>query len=206
MVELVLILPILVSLFMGVSTAAAFLNDAQLAGQAVKAGARLAAEDGNAGYVSTNSAKGCQLVANGGTGSPNDPCEVDQESIQTVISVVGGLTNFSAISEIDVYEPCAFPGQACTASTEVCTYLNSGLSGAYQAGDPEDVYKLQGGVWTRQGSPGYTLDLRNQMEPNESPVGVRVVYTFQASAPITFFNFQTSQYATACLAPALEGV
>lgn len=35
--------------------------------------------------------------------------------------------------------------------------------------------------------------------------GVRLVFTFQASAPINFFNVQASQYETMCFAPYESG-
>ncbi|MGA2282388.1 MAG: TadE family protein [Candidatus Dormibacteria bacterium] len=211
LVELTLILPIMILLFVGTSTAATFLGDAQVAGQAIRAGARLAAEDGNGGYLSTNPLASCQTAANGGTGSPNDPCTVDNEVVQSVLTTAGGLTNLSALNEIDIYEPCAWSGQSCTATTDLCTYSNSAnLNGSLQTGDPVDVYKYKSstGTWTRQEPGGdtlYTLALRDQTEPSESPIGVRLVFTFQASAPMNFFNFQTSQYMTACLAPSTSG-
>lgn len=210
LVELTLVLPIMILLFVGTSTAATFLGDAQVAGQAVRAGARLAAEDGNGGYLSTNPLATCQTVANGGTGSANDPCTVDNEVVQSVVTIARELTNLSALNEIDIYEPCAFSGQSCTASTDLCTYVNSSLDGSLQVGDPIDVYKysVPTGGWTRQEPVGdtlYTLDRRDQTEPSEFAVGVRLVFTFQASAPMNIFNFQTSQYMTACLAPGTSG-
>jgi hypothetical protein len=88
----------------------------------------------------------------------------------------------------------------------VCTYSGAALNGAYQPGiDPVDVFKLQSGAWTLQGAAGYPLNDRVVVEPDESPIGVRLVFTFQASAPMSFFNFTTSQYATMCLAPSASG-
>ena len=49
---------------------------------------------------------------------------------------------------------------------------------------------------------GFTLDKRTQQHPNELAVGVRLLYHFQASAPIAFFNMQTSQYSVMCFAPS----
>ncbi len=72
LVELTLIIPILALLFMGVSTTATFLGDAQIAGQAIKAGARLAAEDGNAGYVAGTWRRDAR-PRNGGTGMTTIP-------------------------------------------------------------------------------------------------------------------------------------
>ena len=80
------------------------------------------------------------------------------------------------------------------------------IGGKYVAGqDPSDEYKPVSGAWTLQGTAGYTLDKRTQQHPNELAVGVRILYHFQASAPIQFFNMQTSQYAVMCFAPSESG-
>ena len=206
MIEFALVLPVMLALFIGVSTTANFLADRQVVGQAARAGARLAAEDGNAGYTPTGSpTASCQ-------GSNTDPCQVDQEVINNVLTVVASLSASSIITEIDIYEPCAYPGQACSSSspdTEICSYSASGLSGSLQSGDPVDVFVPNGSGGFKLQEPGgdseYTLNLRDQNHPNESPVGVRVVSTFTSPTPMTLFNSTTSQYATMCMAPKESG-
>jgi hypothetical protein len=213
LVELALVLPILLALFVGVATAATFVSDAEIAGQAARDGARLAAEEGNAGYAS-----GQGPVAGTCMTSGTDPCVIDQQVIESVLSVTHGLSDVAQVDEIDIYEPCAYPGQPCSAGgpdTEVCAYTAPGLDGSlYEppvvaARDPVDVYLPNGSGGFRLVEPAgdseYTLDLRSQAHPDESPIGVRVVYTFHASTPLTLFNFQTSEYATMCLAPSSPG-
>ncbi len=95
------------------------------------------------------------------------------------------------------------PG-ACTTASSVCSDAGN-IAGKYPGGDPDDKYKLVSGAWTLQGTAGYTLDKRTQQHPNELAVGVRILYHFQASAPIKFFNVQTSKYAVMCLAPTEAG-
>lgn len=203
MAELALILPVIAILFIGVATTATFLSDGQVAGQAVRAGARLAAEDGNGNYGTGTT--GCQLTGLGA----KDPCIIDDQVIQTVLTTAGNLYD-ATLNEIDIYEPCAFPGQtSCTGATEACTYKNTSLNGSLQPGDPVDVFTPNGSGGFSLNEPGtdteYTLDLRNQTHPAEAPIGVKLVYTFRATDPMTFFNFQTSQYATMCLAPSTAG-
>ncbi len=70
MVELAILLPILVTLFLGSWTAADLISDNNAAAQASRAGARFAAELGNGGWKSGAGASGCQT---GGT----DPCKLD---------------------------------------------------------------------------------------------------------------------------------
>ncbi len=206
LIEFALVLPMMLALFIGVSTTANFLADRQVIGQAARAGARLAAEDGNAGYGTGGPLATCQ------GGSATNPCQVDQEVVQSVLSVTASLSTASTVQEIDIYEPCAYPGQACSSAgpdTEVCSYSAGGLTGSLQPGDPVDVYVPNGSGGFKLQEPGgdheYTLDLRSQAHPNKSPVGVRVVYTFTSPTPLTIFNSTTPQYATMCLAPEHSG-
>ena len=90
-------------------------------------------------------------------------------------------------------------------ATSLCSDPTN-ISGIFVSGvDLADVYKLVGGVWTLQGTAGYTLDKRTQNHPNELAIGVRLVFHFQAAAPINFFSVQAAQYATMCFAPYESG-
>lgn len=200
-VELCFVLPVCLMLFMGVYTAGSFVSDMNVAGQATRAGSRLGAEIGNYGYGSSN-----PLTATCMGASKTNPCAVDQDIVTTVATIAKGLQNVTSIDEIDIYDPCAVSG-SCTSASSVCSDAGN-IAGKYQTGDPVDVYKLVSGAWTVQtaGPAGnYTLDLRTQQHPNELAVGVRIVYHFQASAPINFFNAQVSNYAVMCLAPTEAG-
>jgi Flp pilus assembly protein TadG len=199
-VEFCFVLPVLLLMFMGVYTAGSAISDMNVAGQATRAGARLAAETGNYGY-GTSAALTAACMA----GVPTNPCAVDQDIVTSVITVSKSMKNVASFDEIDIYDPCAASG-SCTAGTHLCSDT-ANVNGRYQSGvNPVDVYKPNGlGVWTLQGSAGYPLDLRSQAHPNERAVGVRLVYHFQASAPISFFNVQASQYTTMCFAPTESG-
>lgn len=198
LVELAILLPVLLLLFVGAYTASNFINDRQIAGQATRAGARLGAEIGNANWATT-SASACQA-------SSKDPCIVDQQIVTSTITIARNLTNAPTINEIDIYEPCTASGNGCSSTSSTCPATNT-ADGAYRTGDLVDVYKPNGsgGAWVLNGTAGFTLDLRTQIHPNEASVGVRLVYTFQGSAPMTFFNMQTSEYATMCMAPIESG-
>jgi len=198
-VEFCFVLPVLLLMFMGVYTGGSAISDMNVAGQATRAGARLAAETGNYGYGTSEALSAPCMGA-----SLKNPCAVDQDIITSVLTVTKSMRNVSSFDEIDVYDPCGATG-SCTAATHLCSD-SANVSGKYQAGvNPVDVYKLVGGVWTLQGAAGYTLDLRSQSHPNEQAVGVRLVYHFQASAPIAFFNVQASQYTAMCFAPTESG-
>jgi hypothetical protein len=200
-VELCFVLPVLLLMFMGVYTGGSAISDMNIAGQATRAGARLAAETGNYGYGTSSAIMAACM--SGAT----DPCAVDQDIIASVMTVTKSMKNVASFDEIDVYDPCGYSG-ACTPSSHLCSD-SADVSGRYQAGvNPVDVYKLVSGAWALQtaGAAGYyTLDKRSQVHPNEQAVGVRLVYHFKASAPIAFFNVQASQYTTMCFAPTESG-
>jgi Flp pilus assembly protein TadG len=198
-VEFCFVLPVLLLMFFGVYTAGSAISDMNIAGQATRAGARLAAETGNYGYGTSAALSAACMGA-----SLTNPCAVDQDIITSVVTVTKSMKNVASFDEIDIYDPCGFSGP-CTAATHLCSD-SANVSGKYQTGvNPVDVYKLVLGVWTLQGTAGYTLDLRAQGHPNEQAVGVRLVYHFQASAPISIFNVQASQYTTMCFAPTESG-
>jgi hypothetical protein len=184
---------------MGVYTAGSFISDMDVAGQATRAGARLGAEVANYGY-GTAAAQSAACMG----GSTTNPCAVDQDIVTSTMTIAKGLTNVTSFDEIDIYNPCSSAG-VCTNSTRLCSDPTN-ISGNYVAGvDPVDVYKLSGGVWTLQGTAGYTLDTRTQNHPNELAIGVRLVFHFQAAAPFSFFNVQAAQYETMCFAPYESG-
>ncbi len=205
-VEFCFVLPVCLLLFMGVYTAGSFISDLNVAGQATRAGSRLGAEVGNYGYGTANAVTASCMTTAGIT-TANNPCAVDQDIVTAVTTVAKGMKNIASFDEIDIYDPCSVSGGACTGPSSLCNDPTPNVTGKYQAGkDPVDVYTQLAGSWTRQGAPGFTLDMRTQLHPNELAVGVRIVFTFKASAPISFFNMQTSQYSVMCFAPSESGV
>jgi Flp pilus assembly protein TadG len=198
-VELCFVLPVCLLLFMGVYTAGSFISDLNVAGQATRAGSRLGAELGNYGYgTSTAQTDTCM------GSSTTSPCSVDQNIVTAVTTITKGMNNVSSFDEIDIYDPCTASGAACTNTSSLCNDPTA-IGGKFDASkDPYDKYTFAGGVWSVQ-SATYTLDKRTQLHPNELAVGVRIVYHFQASAPIQFFNMQTSQYSVMCFAPTESG-
>ncbi|HEV7677109.1 MAG TPA: TadE/TadG family type IV pilus assembly protein [Candidatus Dormibacteraeota bacterium] len=203
-VELLLVLPVVLLLMFGVYTAAGFIADRQVAGQAVRAGARLGAEMGSNQFHTGQAAYPGTCM-----GSGTDPCIVDNAMVTSVVTIARNLSNVLSVDEIDIYSPCAIAGGTCSTSTQACPTTLSGLDGRLQSGDPVDVYKPNAqGKWVLTqpaGATQYTLDLRRQNHPSESLIAVRLAYTFKASAPMSFFNMQTSEYAAMCLAPNASG-
>src|ERR1700680_2602415 len=171
MVELAILLPILVTLFLGSWTAADLIADNNAAAHASPAGARFAAEPGNGGRTSGAAASGCQK-------SGTDACKLDLQTVDQVLPIVSQKLTNAVVQEIDIYQPSG-SGNSCTFSSGSCPPNN----GAYISGEPIDIFLISGGVATQTPSPGtFALALRGQTHPNEADLGVRVV--FQYTSPI----------------------
>ena len=188
MVEMALLLPVLMILFLGSWTAANLIDDNNAAAQATRAGARLAAELGNGGYP-TETLVSCQ------SGVAKNPCQVDQDIIDQVIPIVSPQLTNAKVTEIDIYEP-----NGCTGTTPFSSGSCPPNNGAYCCSEPLDKYTVTNNVATLSGTAGYTLDLRNQTHPNETELGVRLVFTY-TSPTLKFFTQTDTQYTVMRLAP-----
>ena len=202
MVEMALLLPVLMLLFLGSWTAANLIDDNNAAAQATRAGGRLAAELGNNGYPNGTLAA-CQ------SGVQKNPCQVDQDIIDQVLPIVSPQLTNAKVIEIDIYQP-----SGCTGTTPFASgtcppnngaYCTSSFVNAYTpvcAGVTEliDKYTVSGTTATLSGVAGYTLDKRSQTHPNESELGVRLVFTY-TSPTLSFFTQTDSQYTVMRLAP-----
>jgi Flp pilus assembly protein TadG len=201
MVEMAMLLPVLLLLFLGAWTAANLIDDNNAAAQATRAGARLAAELGNGDYPAATLAA-CQATT-------ADPCQIDRDIIDQVIPIVSPQLTNAKIIEIDIYQP-----SGCTGTTPFSSgscppnngaYCTNAFSNSYTpvcAGVTEliDKYTVSGVTATLSGTAGYTLALRSQTHPNESELGVRLVFTYTSPA-LTFFSQTDSQYTVMRLAP-----
>jgi Flp pilus assembly protein TadG len=201
LVEMALLLPVLLILFLGSWTAANLIDDNNAAAQATRAGARLGAELGNGGYPGETLAA-CQLTT-------ADPCQIDKDIIDQVLPIVSPQLTNAKVIEIDIYEP-----NGCTGTTPFASgtcppnngaYCTSTLQNSYTpvcAGVTEliDKYTVVGTTATLSGTAAYTLDLRDQTHPNESELGVRLVFTY-TSPTLRFFSQTDTQYTVMRLAP-----
>jgi Flp pilus assembly protein TadG len=187
MVELAILLPILVTLFLGSWTAADLIADNNAAAQASRAGARFAAELGNGGWKAGAGASGCQT-------SGIDPCKLDVQIVDQVLPIVSPKLTNAVITEIDIYQPSG-SGNSCTFNSGTCPPNN----GAYISGELINVYTVSGGVATRA-SWNYGLDKRGQTHPNEDELGVRVVFSY-TSPTLKVFTQTNNQYTVVRLAP-----
>jgi Flp pilus assembly protein TadG len=178
MVEMALLLPVLLLLFLGAWTAANLIDDNNAAAQATRAGARLAAELGN------GSALGLTQT------------QVDRDIIDQVLPIVKPQLTNAQVTEIDIYQP-----SGCTGTTPFVAGTCPPNNGAYTAGEAIDVYSVTNYVATYPCTTcTYTLALRLQTHPNEAELGVRLVFKY-TSPTLTFFTQTDIQYTVMRLAP-----
>ena len=191
MVELAVILPFMMLLFLGSWTAADLIGDNDTALQATRAGARYAAELGDSLPVG----QGIASVCSGAGVSDPDTCTVDQDIISQMLPVVKGSMPNAVVSEIDIYQPGG-SGNGCTFGVAGCP-----PSGVYQSGDLVDVYGISGNtVSSFPATYGYPLGQRYQTHPFEAELGVRITFTY-TSPTMSLFTQTDHQYTVVRLAP-----
>lgn len=202
MVEMAMLLPVLLLLFLGAWTAANLIDDNNSAAQATRAGARLAAELGNAGWPS-NTQGGCQA-------SKADPCQIDKDIIDQVLPIVSPQLTNAKVIEIDIYQP-----NGCIGVTPFSSGTCPPNNGAYCTAGPApvnsytpvclgvseliDSYSVIGLNPTLI-SATFPLSARGQSHPAEAELGVRLVFTY-TSPTLSFFSQTDTQYTVMRLAP-----
>jgi Flp pilus assembly protein TadG len=108
---------------------------------------------------------------------------VDNQIIRNVLAVAKGLTSATP-TEIDVYAP-------------------SRADGSYQPGDPIDQYFISAGGGISPGTMTFPVQNRQQTPPNETSIGVRILWTYTPPAGIFPSNMQLVDYAVMKAAPVL---
>jgi Flp pilus assembly protein TadG len=178
LVEMALLLPVLLMLFLGSWTASNLIDDNNAALQATRAGARLAAELGN-----------------GGSGGATQ-VQIDTDILDQVYPIVSPQLTNAKVTEIDIYQP-----SGCTGITPFSSGTCPPNNGAYTPGELIDTYIVSGDVVSSScGTCTFTLSNRGQAHPNEAEIGIRLKFTY-TSPTLTFFTQADSQYTVMRLAP-----
>jgi Flp pilus assembly protein TadG len=179
MVEMALLLPVLMLLFLGSWTAANLIDDNNAAAQATRAGARLGAELGN------GSALG--LTQN----------QIDVDILDQVYPIVSPQLTNAKVTEIDIYQP-----SGCIGTTPFVAGSCPPNNGAYTPGELIDSYSVStsGVVSSSCTTCSFVLSDRSQTHPSEAELGVRLVFKYTSPA-LTFFTQTDSQYTVMRLAP-----
>jgi Flp pilus assembly protein TadG len=187
MVELAILLPVLVLLFLGAWTASDLISDNNTAVQASQQGARYGAELGQ-----------------GPTGAT--VLGVDTDIIDQMLPILNSQLTNAKVTEIDIYQPdtgvCSVspsfsPSGGQLSRSTTCPPDN----GAYNSGYGEliDEYQISGTTITPLTSQ-YLLTDRIQTHPNESELGVRVTIHYTSPTMAMFTQYDT-QYSVVRLAP-----
>lgn len=127
--------------------------------------------------------QGARLAAEIGGQATNpgmSTAQADGDVIKNVLAVAQAM-NYSAITNVYIY----WPQQP---------------DGDYHPGDPVDHYS---GTGVLMGGTGFPLTSRNQIPPNETPIGVRIEWAYNPPTGLAAFSISLSEHATFLASPVL---
>jgi Flp pilus assembly protein TadG len=104
----------------------------------------------------------------------------DADVVKNVLAVAQAM-NYSTITNIYIYKPTQPDGD-------------------YHAGDPVDHFNGSG---TNIGGYGFPLTARSQVPPNETPIGVRIEWTYNPPTGLATFSIGLSEHTTFLASPVL---
>ncbi len=105
--------------------------------------------------------------------------QVDANIIKNVIAVAGAM-NYSTLRYIYIYQPLQPDGD-------------------YHSGDPYDLFDAAGNNLHQ----GFPLSSRNQIPPDETPIGVRVEWAYNPPTGLPGFALNLSEHAVFRASPVL---
>jgi hypothetical protein len=191
MVELAILVPLLVFLFLGSWTATALVGDNDTALQATQVGARYGAELGGTepGGVQPNTGP----YANCPAGATASICQVDVDIIDEMLPVFSTNMPNAVVNYIDIYQPDG-SGNGCTFATGTCPPPADGafVTGAY---DYVDTYPISGTTISAPTSLTYVLDQRDTTQPDQSELGVAIQFTYTSPTWSLFTIANDTQYS-----------
>jgi Flp pilus assembly protein TadG len=130
-----------------------------------------------ASYATRQGARIAAELGNG-SGSGLTTQQIDQNIEQTLLASAANL-GFATINEIDIYQADA-PGAPSNGSFNPAT-------------DKYDGYDRNGNPVGPENFPA-TATLRNQVPPNETSIGVRLLWTYTPPTGYQSFSLQLSDY------------
>lgn len=190
MVELAILVPLLVFLFLGSWTATALVGDNDTALQATQVGARFGAELG--GTLPSGVAIGSTCSGQAAAYKPT--CQVDVEIIDEMLPVFSANMPNAVVNYIDIYQPNG-SGDGCTFAAGTCPPPADGafVTGAY---DYVDTYPISGTTIGAPTSLTYVLDpLRDTTPPDQSELGVAIQFTYTSPTWSLFTIANDTQYS-----------
>jgi Flp pilus assembly protein TadG len=127
--------------------------------------------------------QGARLAAEIG-GQKTNPglttAQIDQDIVRNVLAVASAM-NYSSITAVYIYQP-----------------LNA--DGDLHPGDPVDGFNASGNP---VGAQTFPLTSRNQVPPNETPIGVRIEWTYNPPTGFASFTIGLSEHTTFLASPVL---
>ncbi|MGD0449058.1 MAG: TadE/TadG family type IV pilus assembly protein [Candidatus Dormibacteria bacterium] len=188
MVELAILVPLLVFLFLGSWTATALVGDNDTALQASQVGARYGAELGGALPSGATIGTFC-------TNHSADPptCQVDVDIIDEMLPVFSTNMPNAVVNYIDIYQPDG-SGNGCTFATGTCPPPQDG---AFVTGDYAwvDTYPISGTSIGAPTSLTYGLGKRDTIQPDESELGVAIQFAYTSPTWSLFTIATDTQYS-----------
>jgi len=190
MVELAILLPVLMLMFMGSWTATALIGDNDTALQATRAGARVGAEVGDTALPVVYPA--CQ--------SSNDPetCQADVDIIQQMLPVVATDFPNAVVQTIWIYQPLG-SGSGCSFSTTASNPCTASEENGVYGSQPANAYQISGNSITPPQTFLYPLSLRGVIHPDEAELGVALQFEY-TSPTLSLFTQTDTQYTVIRLA------
>ena len=191
MVELAILVPLLMFLFLGSWTATALVGDNDTALQATQVGARYGAELGG------SEPEGIQLNTGPYANCPSDAtettCQVDVDIIDEMLPVFSTNMPNAVVHFIDIYEPNG-SGNGCTFASGTCPPPGAG---AFVTGDYEavDTYPISGTTVGAPTSISYVLSQRDVNAPDQSELGVAIQFTYTSPTWSLFTIANDTQYS-----------
>lgn len=105
--------------------------------------------------------------------------QVDADIVRNVLAVATAM-NYSSLTRIYIYQPLQPDGD-------------------YHAGDPYDLFDAAGNNLHL----GFPLSARNQVPPNETPIGVRIEWNYSPPSGLPGFNLGLSEHSVFMASPVL---
>jgi hypothetical protein len=94
-------------------------------------------------------------------------------------------------------------GLTSATPTEIDIYAPTRADGSYTPGDPIDQYFISAGGAISPGTQTFPVQNRQQTPPNETSIGVRILWTYTPPAGIFPSNMRLVDYAVMKAAPLL---
>ena len=134
-----------------------------------------------AGYATRQGARLAAEIGGKETNPASNTSNIDADIVANVLAVARAM-NYSVLQEIDIYAPKSSTG-----------VLNKGT----------DLYDQFDGKGVNQNGYAFDYALREQIPPNETSVGVRLVWVYSPPTGFASFNVVLNEFTVMKLSPVL---